>query len=82
MQNQLGLVVPNIHDFIFFKNYLSVVFKLILISFTPFCDTCDIFYTHYCALTLFYDSVLLLATKVCSHTHFVYLFSIHDLFSS
>ena len=64
-----ALVGPNIHD-IFFKNDLSEVHNFHLGFLTLFCDTCDIFCIHYCALILFHDSALLLDAKVRSHSHF------------
>ena len=33
----------------------------------------ETFYTYYCALTLFHDSALLPAAKVCSHSHFFFI---------
>ena len=40
----------------------------------------DCFYTCHCTLTLFHDSALLPATKVHSHSHFVYYFIIMNYF--
>ena len=65
--------------FFFFENNLNGVYNWHWWFLAIFCDTCDIFYIHYCALTSFHDSALLLAAKVCSHSHRVYLFFMHDL---
>ena len=41
---------------------------------------CDIFCICYCVLTLFHDSSLLSAAKVCHRSHFVHLFIIMTCF--